>query len=323
MYKNYGRFISLVLLPCLLIAESFAPVGTSVAQFLEIGIGARSTGMGEAFTVTGSGAEAAFWNPAGIADVETSSLYSSYTIWPGDISIGGISAAQTLEGIGTVAISSVFLATDDMEITTIAQPEGTGEFFALSNYALGLTFSRYLTDKISVGITNKIVHEKYNDYGYSSWALDMGTLYRSGWRGLKLGMSVLHFAPEVQFEGSFIDYSDALSFSDSTEREFEKYSLPINFRFGMGMNILETSNQTLTLAMDMVHSNNQQEQYNIGAEYVFNSMLYIRSGYKLAADEGGFSAGGGIRLSRLVIDYSYVNMGIFDGINRFSLNILF
>lgn len=41
--------------------------GVNGAQFLKIGAGARSLGMGEAMTASAAGPEAMYWNPAGIA----------------------------------------------------------------------------------------------------------------------------------------------------------------------------------------------------------------------------------------------------------------
>ncbi len=328
MLKKISIIPVLLLIQNLLFAETFAPVGTAVAQFLEIGVGARATGMGEAFTVMPNNAEAAFWNPAGLADVKGYNLFTSYNQWPAGISIGGLSVAKNIQGIGTFSINSVYLMTDDMEVTTIDHPEGTGENFSIDNYAIGLSFSRYLTDKVSVGITNKIVREDYYNYGYTSWALDLGTIYRTDFRGLKLGMSILHFAPEIQFDGDYIDYSDPKSYDADEEREFEKYSLPINFRFGAAMNIIELPNHTVIAAADMIHPNNNKEQYNIGLEYKLFHKFFLRTGYKASADEGGLSFGGGAKIKlinqiSIMANYSYADMGVLNGINRFSLNLLF
>ncbi|MDO9548521.1 MAG: PorV/PorQ family protein [Candidatus Marinimicrobia bacterium] len=311
-------------------AEEFAPVATAVAQFLEIGLGARATGMGEAVTAITNDAGSVFWNPAGLADVDGRSLFSAYNTWPAGISIGGLSAAMKLGNIGTFAVSTVYLVTDDMEITTIDFPEGTGEYFNISNYSLGLTYSRYLTDKVSVGVTTKLVHEGYWDYSYSSWAIDLGTLYRTGFRGLNIAMSILNFGPEVKFSGNYIDYSDDKSYAADPQKPktFDKYSLPVNFRFGVSMYLIDTDIHRLISAFDMVHPNNNLEQYNLGFEYSMNKMFYLRSGYRFNTDEGGLSLGAGIDLKmgeslNLRTDYSYADMGILKSIHRFSLGIDF
>lgn len=308
-------------------AEEFAPVGTAVAQFLEIGLGARSTGMGEAVTAVIDDASAVFWNPAGLADVQHLNLYTAYNTWPAGISIGGLSAALKLGSVGTIGINTVYLMTDDMEITTIDNPEGTGEYFAISNFSLGLTYSRYLTDKVSVGVTTKLVHEGYWDYSYSTWAIDLGTLYRTGFHGLNIAMSILHFGPEIKFSGDYIDYSDVKSYgSDPPEtKTFETYSLPVNFRFGISMDLIDGRVNRLKTAMDLVHSNNNLEQYNLGLEYSLNRMIFVRSGYRFNIDEGGLAFGGGIKLGmgknlNLCADYSYADMGILKAVHRFSID---
>lgn len=309
-------------------AQDFAPVGTAVAQFLEIGAGARGTGMGEAYTSLTNDAGSAFWNPAGLVGTQMRNLYTSYTIWPADISIGCFAFAMDLGNIGTFAISSAYLMTDDMDVTTVIQPEGTGETFGISNFSLGLSYARFLTDRLSVGLTTKIVREKYLDYGYTTWALDMGTIYRTGFHGLNLGMSILHFGPEVKFSGDYIDYSDPKSVDVDEPKTFETYSLPINFRIGLSMNLLETSNNKVIASADMIHPNNNLEQYNWGVEYCFNNMFFLRGGYRFNIDEGGFTVGTGVDLKVLgdraaVIDYSFADLGILKSVHRFSLALSF
>jgi len=311
-------------------AEEFAPVGTAVAQFLEIGLGARSTGMGEAVTAVIDDASAVFWNPAGLADVHSISVYSAYNTWYAGISFGGLAAAFKIGNLGTVALSTVYLMTDDMEITTIENPNGTGEYFAISNLSLGLTYSRYLTDKVSIGVTTKLVQEAYWDYSYKTWALDLGTMYRTGFHGLNIAMSILHFGPEVKFSGDYIDYSDDKSYAAQPPepKSFETYSLPVNFRFGVSMDVINSNTHRLKTAMDLVHPNNNLEQYNFGLEYSLRNLIFLRSGYRLNRDEGGLAIGAGIRLDmganlKLCTDYSFVNMGILKSAHRFSIGFDF
>nr|HPI03422.1 UPF0164 family protein [Candidatus Goldiibacteriota bacterium] len=55
--------------------------GTSNADFLKIGVGARSSGMGEAFAAVADDANAAFWNPAGIAQADKWSFTLMHLMW--------------------------------------------------------------------------------------------------------------------------------------------------------------------------------------------------------------------------------------------------
>ncbi len=312
------------------VAETFAPVGTIVGQFLEIGMGARAAAMGEAYTTSASGAGAVFWNPAGLVEGGRKQLFVSQTQWPAGMAFGGAAFSVASENSGTFAVSAVYLMTDDMEITTLDYPTGTGEYFSLTNYAMGLSYARYLTDRVSIGLTLKMIGEKYLDKGYDTWSLDLGSVYRTNFKGLKLGMSVMNFGPEVTFSGKFIDYSDQSSYlpDPKVPKSFEAHSLPVMFRFGTSMNILEGSSYRLTAAADMVHPNNNLEQYNVGCELALKDIFYFRSGYKLTADEGGYSVGAGLKMNlmdwtKLIVDYAYSDLGVLTNSHRFSLVISF
>jgi len=310
-------------------AQEFAPVGTAVAQFLEIGMSARAAAMGEAFTAVTDDAGSIFWNPAGMAAVEQRNLFLAYNSWPADIAVGAMSFAYGLGNIGVIGISAIYLMTDDMAVTTVFDPEGTsGQTFSLSNYAIGLTYSRYMTEQLSVGVTGKLVSEDYYGYGYQSFALDLGTVYETGFNGLNIAMSILHFGPEITFDGNYIDYSDSKSFQGNKPKEFENYSLPINFRFGLSMNVVDNEASRLLTAFDVVHPNNNLEQYNLGLEYGYNQLFFVRGGYKFTTDEGGLALGVGVDYGlsdnlKFNLDYAYSDFGVLTAIHRLSFGMIF
>ncbi len=330
MYKKTITFLAIMLSIHLGIghAQEFAPVGTAVAQFLEIGIGARSAGMGEAYTALADGAGSAFWNPAGIVDIENRSFFLAYNSWPADISIGGIAFAWNFGDYGTIAVSSVFLNTGDMTVTTVNDPDGlSGDKFSLVNYAFGISYARYLTDRLSLGATIKMVREDYMEYGYSVLALDVGTVYRTDFKGLKLGMSILHFGQEISFDGTYYDYSDP-EIASGEQKGFKNYSLPINFRVGVSMDVWEEDKSKIVSAVDMVHPNNNLEQYNFGVEYSFDNMFFVRTGYKFRVDQGGFSLGAGVnyKLSEALstkLNYSFSELGVLPSVHRLSADFSF
>ncbi len=307
-----------------LMAKEFAPVGTSVAQFLEIAQDARGTGMGQAYTALVFDASSVFWNPAGIVGVNGKSMFLGYNQWVADINFGSFSFAWNFGANGAIALSGVYLFTPDMEVTTVFHPEGTGEKFSLSNHSFGLTYARKLTNKLAFGITLKSVREYYYYHGYTTWAFDVGTVYHTGFRGLKIGMSILNFGPEIRYNFSYIDYSNPRSYVEGNSVRFDKFSLPVNFRVGFGIDLFTLDNQKLLFAGDMVHSNNNLEFYNFGMEYAFKNMFFLRGGYRVNLDEGGLTFGLGVKFPWLdgklgAIDYSFSDRGIFNGIHRFSI----
>jgi hypothetical protein len=310
-------------------AQEFAPVGTAVAQFLEIGMSARAAAMGEAFTAVTDDASSVFWNPAGMAAVEQRNLYLIYNSWPADIAVGAISFAYGLGNIGVIGINAIYLMSDDMQVTTVNDPEGaSGEMFSLSNYALGISYSRYMTEQLSVGITGKLVSEDYYGFGYNTFAIDLGTRYETGFQGLNIAMSIMHFGPEIKFNGEYIDYSDSKSYEVNNPKEFENFSLPINFRFGLSMNVIDTEVNKVLTAFDVVHPNNNLEQYNFGFEYGFKQLFFVRGGYKFTADEGGLALGVGVDYGlsddfNFNLDYAYSDFGVLTAIHRLSFGLVF
>jgi long-subunit fatty acid transport protein len=330
--KTKNKIIVLIIVSLCVIpvsAQDFAPVGTAVAQFLEIGMGARGTAMGQAYTAMTDDAGSVFWNPAGLTQLDQRELYLAYTSWPADISVGGLVFGWNLESIGTVAVNALYLDTDDMAVTTVFDPEGlSGEVFSITNYAIGVSFARNMTDQLSVGATFKLVREDYLGYGYNSWAVDLGTVYRTGFNGLNIGMSIMHFGPEIKFDGTYIDYSDNQSVEFEEEREFENYSLPVMFRFGLTYDIINQETNDLIVAADMVHPNNNLEQYNLGLEYGFRRMFFVRGGYQFNTDQAGLCLGLGIKYGlsndlNLQLDYAYSDLGVLTDIHRFSFGFGF
>ncbi len=309
----------------LIIAQDFAPVGTSVAQFLEIGNGARYVGMGHTGAAAAHGISSISWNPAGLAKVTNIEFFMNQNKWPADITFSYIAAGTKIRRLGSLAFHLLSLQTDAMEITTLEEPGGTGNTFNLLNQSLGLTFSRNLTDQVAFGVTLKQIKEGYLDYTYSTIATDIGTQYYTNYKDFKLGLVIQNFSPEVRFSGSYIDYSDDESYADSLngKKEFETYSLPMNFRIGTSMRLFSSSLSSVIMATDMIHSNNNLEDINLGIEYNFKDKYFLRTGYKTQADISGVTFGFGTNFNFnnriLSVHYSYSDLGILPGNQQISI----
>ena len=97
------------------------------------------------------------------------------------------------------------------------------------------------------------------------------------------------------------------------------------------MDILRSKYNRLTIATDALHPNNNYESVNIGMEYVFNNLFFLRLGYKslfLEDSEQGLTAGAGLNYNlkgvvSLKVDYAYADFGILHYTQRFSFGIEF
>ena len=197
-----------------------AKAGFVGAQFLKLDVGARGFSMGASMDPLLSDASSVFWNPAGLALAPNQYVFASKTKWFADVSHMAAAYSIKVPKIrGTVAVSLVSLSSGDMPVTTIEDQDGSisGEKFSTGSYSVGLGYGVNISDKFSFGTHFKFIHEDFaqglsdveDGYGAgSTWAFDVGTLYDTNYKTLKLGMSIRNFGPDLQLDGSFIDYNN-------------------------------------------------------------------------------------------------------------------
>ena len=163
--------------------------GSTDAQFMKIDTSPRAAAMGGADISVVEGAEAAYYNPAALAWIKQTDLAFTHTEWFADIRHDYVAAAYTVnDQIGTFAASVTALYTDEMFVRTPLQPDGTGESFYSGNYRFGLAYSRYLTDKVSIGGSlNYIYLSLYSDFTADAVTADIAVLYRTNFRGFRFG----------------------------------------------------------------------------------------------------------------------------------------
>src|SRR5450759_4239517 len=85
--------------------RSTTKVGTTVAQFLKIGAGARSLGMGGSAVAVDGDVYSVYWNPGSLARI-TSSGEATFTHadWLADVSYDFAAAALSIEGFATIRL---------------------------------------------------------------------------------------------------------------------------------------------------------------------------------------------------------------------------
>jgi len=300
-------------------------VGTSAAQFLKIGIGARALGMGEAFVAVANDAEALYWNPAGIAQFGKNSVLFSHTQWLVDVRLEYAGLVYHLDGANSLGISVTYLYTEEMMETTELQPFGTGRYFDFGDFLIGLTYARNMTDKFSFGVTVKYMQEIIAELTMRGLLFDFGTYYKTGWNSLRFGVAVSNFGRDLEPSGEFT-YKN-LNNETVRVRSYQSFSPPTMFRIGIAGEILDNGDHRVTTSIQLNHPNDNKENLNFGAEYWWKERIALRAGYKTARVEEDFSLGLGLNLpisfADFQLDYAYTNFGRLGNVNRFSIHLEF
>jgi len=345
-----------LLLPVALSAKPFGKVGTAAFQFLKLGVDARAIGMGEAYTAVSNDVSSVFWNPAGLVDpigkVDEENeaqanmspryfnqAFFSHTNWPANI-MHEFAAATITNGVTTFAAYGSVLHMDKIDITDEDFFGPTGEQFTNSSMAFGLNYASSFTNKFSAGVGVKYLRENLYEFAVNSYAFDVGSMYNTGWKNVKIGMALKNFGPDIRYlvdddeDGSddedpfdlFDNDGDGLIDEDGQELDSK---IPMSFSLGISGDLMRTPTSHWIASFQLDNVIDRMETWNLGTEYKMGN-LALRAGYQINYDTNGFSAGIGYQIpistAILNIDYAYTDMGplaesIFKSAHRLSLKM--
>jgi hypothetical protein len=320
------------------IPEDISKVATRAMQFLKMEVGAEAAALGGARVAGVNDLSALHWNPAGLSHLTGQSFYGTYTSLYAGIQHGFVAYGTQIGRSDYFGASITYLNSGEMEVTTLEFPEGSGEYFVVSDIAIGLSYARKLTDRLSVGVTAKMAHESIWRETATAFAFDIGSQFDTGIKGIQLGMSITNFSTKVKFDGPdlTIDVDTDPLYDGNPETEArlntEEWSLPLVYRMGIMLDIMGPESEILpnpvhrlTWSLDANDPLDHFLRFNTGVEYAFRELLSFRAGYHFNYDQAGFSAGVGLDLDLnslpLNIDYAIVNYGLLGFVNQVSIQI--
>ena len=326
-------------------AQAQDRVGTTVAPFLTLGTGARGQSLGHAYIATATGGDALFWNPAGAArpsgtDGDLGSVFLTQHEWIGDIRYNALGTTLPIGGSGVLGLSLAFVDYGRMDVRTEREPEGTGETFGATDFSLGLTFARPLTEAFYFGGTVKYIRQSIWDMSASGIAADLGITLDTGFNGLTLAASIQNFGGKMQMGGinaqRFIDIDESSSGNNEnipTQIEMNQWDLPLSFKFGASVPVVNTHSARLELLADAHQTNDNELNADLGAllRYTVGTVNFeLRGGYKDMAVSNATShvtLGGGVDLRaggiRLGADYGFVPYNEIGNVQMVDFRLYF
>jgi hypothetical protein len=315
--------------------SSIDRVGTTAAQFLKIGAGARAIGMGGAYTAHAKDILSVFYNPAGVSRIAgNGEAVFNHAEWLADIDYDFAALSINMGGFGSMALQVISFRTPEQPVRTINEPEGTGQMWDANSISLGVSYARRLTSRFSIGFTGKYIQERLFNASAIGAAIDLGFLYDTPVENLSLGASITNFGSKMRLDGRdlYVNH-DPLNEEGSVEAvpakyRTESFSLPLNLKFGLAWRALNNDNFSLLVAMDGTQPNDNAPAINSGFELGIQNMLFLRSGYKSlfqSDSEEGLTFGAGLRYdavgTNFKFDFGWADFGRLNNVSFISFAV--
>lgn len=300
-------------------------------KFLNVSLDARAASMGDAMTAQVTSSSAMFYNPAGMAYMQQhADITLGQTQWIANVQYNMAGLAYST-GVGVFGIFGVMVNYGDFLETIRADNErgymDVGTITPTAS-AIGVSYARALTNRFAVGANVKYAAEDFGkstvrlddsgnpvekQFDVNTVALDFGILYKTGFKSLNLAMGLRNFSRELTFSQ-------------------ESFELPLTFRIGLSMNLLDLTAMnpeihSLSLSIDTERPRDYYENIRIGGEYVFMNLISVRAGYVFPHDTKGLNAGLGLSSKMGSVgfrfDYAYSQYDTFGSVNRLVLGFNF
>lgn len=353
------RFLTLAIM---LAVPAFAAAQISRVSygndFLSTGGGARALGLGGAFTGIADDATGAFWNPAGLVQIQgIQGGFMHSQRFNGSVNYDYASIATRLTGSDAVVGLSVFRQGVDGIKNTLnawdrerdrpaADPDAQITEFSASDVALMLTYAAPMNPHLSWGTNVKLVYGRLGPFAQAwGYSLDAGLLYRNG--SFRAGITAVDLTTLLKFwsvNDARLEPLRTYFSDDELNRAFPRgrteLSLPY-LRSGVAYT-RSFGDADLTLSADIDLMSDGRDAFVLnagpfsvhpraGLELSYLNLLHVRAGFADVATtfDGALTLaptlGTGFVIGRLGFDYGFGdfagNASILGNTHRISLSI--
>jgi len=178
-----------ILIPILLfiVNFSFGQTAKYSNEFLSIGVGARSLGMANASVANTNDVNSGYWNPAGLASLETdfdaTLMHAEY--FAGIAKYDYLAGAMTLDNQSNIGITIIRFGVDDIPNTTdLIDSDGNIDYdriskFSAADYAFLLSYARKSNIlNLNYGANVKVIYRNIGKFAHAwGFGLDAGLQY--------------------------------------------------------------------------------------------------------------------------------------------------
>lgn len=305
--------------------------GTTGADELLIPVGAKGIATGGAFLASMTGLESVYYNPAGLDLTPGTEAMFSYMTYIADINVSYFALSTSFGDLGSLALSFKSLDFGNIPVTTVDNPDGTGQTYSPGFLTSTLTYSKVITDRISVGTNLKIISESIENTSAVGFGIDVGVQYRFNDR-LALGATIKNIGTNMQYTGSDLQSSTSIpgttigSPNGQYQIVTEPFQIPSYFEMSLSYNYDINQQNDVSFGATYTANNALEDVAHMGVEYGFMKMFFVRGGYNMLVQNTsqsiyGFTAGAGVQYQtgnniEVTFDYAYRDVKDFPTANH-------
>jgi opacity protein-like surface antigen len=254
-----------------------------------------------------------------------------------DINISYFAVSAHLEDLGTFALSYKTLDFGKIAVTTFEQPDGTGATYSPGFFTLGVSYARSITDRVTAGLTTKLVNESILSTSATGIAVDFGVQYKFQ-SELALGVAIKNIGSNMKYEGTDLltrtNVPNTASGAPTAvySPDTEPFQMPSYFELSISYDFKVNDMNSVMLGANFRNNNALEDQAMVGLEYRAFNVLSLRGGYETAVkntSQGlyGINFGAGIEYTlessvQVSFDYAFRSVKEFPSDNHvFTLRI--
>jgi hypothetical protein len=340
------RKYQLTILLSILITSAFAQKRKYSNEFLNIGVGSSAFGLSGSVIANVNDVTAGYWNPAGLARMETpkqaSFMHSEYFAGIAKYDYAAF-ATSVQDNTAVIGASIIRFGVDDIPDTSeLIDADGNINYdrvkkFSAADYAFIFSYARKKgkkdignADGLNYGANVKIIHRLVGEYGKSwGFGLDAGIQYKVG----KFMLAAVGRDITTTFNAWSYNAEKLTTVYTATGNDIPKnstettnpriilgaaYATPINDKF----NIMAETNINLTTDGQrnvLVSADPISADPTLGLSVDFKKTVFLRGGVGNIQKSTDFTGkqiytyqpnmGVGIKIKNFSLDYALTNVG--------------
>lgn len=268
--------------------------GTTSAEFLLLGAGARGVALGSGYSALATDVTALYYNPGSLALMTRPQAMVSTYNYVADTKYTWLGFALPMSG-GTRALGLQLgsFGFSNQPVYTLANPDGDGTTYSVSETFVGASLSQNFSDRFSAGATLKFVSSQLGQTNASAIALDFGTNFHAmiGDRPIRAAFTIQNLGSNLEYTGSALEQDvqrqpplgivQIPQDAAAARLRSSPWTLPVQFGVGLAYDLYSQGSNRVTLLGQFNQPVNARPGGGLGLEYGLTNLG--NSGFSLAA----------------------------------------